>query len=260
MSEDKAELTGSGLKLIAMLTMLLDHIGAGILQIYIDDGVLSHGLGVAIEVMYFFLRLVGRLSFPIYIFLLLEGFRHTRSRRKYALRLALFAVISEIPFDMAFNLGRRELDGGRLLELGSQNVFFTLFIGLAAICMLDRLEKDSLKRDMPEGDDRKRVLLEGYIVTLGVAGLAAYLTGADYGLIGVAAIIAAYYMRDEKEKQIVVVTLILALSSLMEIAALFDIFIIKKYRGAKGSGGKWLFYLFYPMHLLVIGLIKMWFM
>ena len=106
-------LDGSALKLIAVITMLVDHVGAGLFP----------------EIIW--MRMVGRLAFPIFAFLLCEGFAHTRDIRRYAVRLGAFALISEVPFNL--------LHSYRLFDLNAQNVFFTLLIGLLTLYGIDRL-------------------------------------------------------------------------------------------------------------------------
>ena len=90
-------LSGSGLKWLAMLTMLLDHIGAVLLKPYLADP--------AAAAVYPVLRRIGRMSFPIYCFLLTEGVRHTAHPHRYAQRLLGFALLSEPAFNYA-TLGR----------------------------------------------------------------------------------------------------------------------------------------------------------
>ena len=105
-------LSGGSLKLIAIGLMFLDHVGAVVLERML----LAAGLGEAATseqvtaflaqngTLYwadFALRMAGRLAFPIFCFLLVEGFLHTRSVKRYALRLGAFAIISEVPFDLA---------------------------------------------------------------------------------------------------------------------------------------------------------------
>ena len=104
-------LDGTVLKLIACLSMFIDHLGA-----------------VCFSGMMGF-RIIGRLAFPIYCFLLVEGAVHTHDMKKYILRMGIFALISEVPFDLAFY--------HRLVYTGHQNVFFTLGLGLLAIWFLE---------------------------------------------------------------------------------------------------------------------------
>ncbi len=108
-------LSGSDLKIIAVIAMFLDHLAATVLVRCLVTGVFWDQ--AAWYEVYQVMRNIGRVAFPIYCFLLVEGFIHTSDRRKYALRLFLFALISEIPFDLAFN--------AQVLEFGYQNVFFT---------------------------------------------------------------------------------------------------------------------------------------
>lgn len=108
-------LTGYHLKLIALITMFIDHIGAAFLpQVWL-------------------LRAIGRISFPIYVFLIAEGCRYTSDRFKYALRLGLFAFISEIPYDLALYPEILEQTGWGWNFVGRTNVFYTLFFAVALI-------------------------------------------------------------------------------------------------------------------------------
>jgi len=88
MKKNKFKLTSTDLKIIAIITMLIDHIGA----VLLDTSTIE----------YFACRIIGRLSFPIFCFLIIEGFTHTKNNKKYLLRLFIFAIISEIPFDLVF--------------------------------------------------------------------------------------------------------------------------------------------------------------
>ena len=122
----RTEITGSTLKIIAMITMLIDHIGATIvLQLVQRNSDNFDAFGnvriTGMVILYYVLRGIGRLAFPI--FLLLEGFQYTHNRFLYIGRLLLFAIISEIPFDLAVNLSTNSILKGHVLEFTSQNVF-----------------------------------------------------------------------------------------------------------------------------------------
>ena len=118
-------LSGTALKRIACLSMLIDHIGAALLEngLFRQNAVWQGGIRLD-----FVMRMAGRLAFPIYCFLLVEGFVHTHDFRKYALRMLGFALLSEFPFDWAFFSG---------VYWGHQNVYFTLLLGLLAMKALD---------------------------------------------------------------------------------------------------------------------------
>lgn len=138
-------ITGSTVKIIAVVTMLIDHIGAAILTRMLivrgmytmpgDSAAIARWLAEngALYSAMLVMRMIGRLGFPIFCFLLTEGFQKTRSRKKYMFRLGLFALISEIPFDLAFS--------GQILEFRYQNVYFTLFIGMLGLTAFDCLAK-----------------------------------------------------------------------------------------------------------------------
>ena len=118
-------LSGTALKRIACLSMLVDHLGASLLENGLFRCSAIDPRLVGLDQL---LRLAGRLAFPIYCFLLVEGFLHTHDLKKYALRMLGFALISEWPFDWAFFSG---------VYWGHQNVYFTLLLGLLAMKALD---------------------------------------------------------------------------------------------------------------------------
>lgn len=114
------------LKLIACVTMLIDHIGAT-LVIPTDAAMLSGDTTVAW--VHVIMRCIGRVSFPIFCFLLAEGAHYTRDPKKYALRLLLGALLSEIPYDLAF-FGKITWD--------HQNVMLTLLLGFGTVEVMKR--------------------------------------------------------------------------------------------------------------------------
>jgi hypothetical protein len=142
----KNGLSSFALKSIAIVSMSTDH------------------AGVALFPEQLWMRAVGRLAFPIFAFLLCEGYSHTRSVRRYAVRLGVFALISEIPFDL--------MGGGNLFDPGHQNIFFTLLIGLLTIYGIDKL------RDGAGSIAKTAVTIAGVFL--------AQLIRADYGAFGVA--------------------------------------------------------------------------
>ena len=90
-------LSGSALKCIALFTMIVDHVGLHLLR---NSGIVLLHTGLGTLTLYTLMRKVGRMAFPIYCFLLVEGFLHTHDRKKYGLNLLVFALISEIPWDL----------------------------------------------------------------------------------------------------------------------------------------------------------------
>ena len=135
----KGGLTSFGLKLIAIITMFIYHCGAVFVErkmVQIRWSVpdpFSDPTYTALSTVDSIMRSIGRIAFPLFIFLLVQGFMHTRSRLRYAVRLGLFALISEVPFDMAFK--------NTYFTMSYQNVFFTLFLGFLFMCAADFIYK-----------------------------------------------------------------------------------------------------------------------
>lgn len=298
-------ISGSTVKIVAVVTMLIDHVGAVILErMLIAQGMLGLG-GMDEQAMarwmeqhgallagYYALRLVGRLGFPIFCFLLVEGFGRTRDVKKYALRLGLFALISEIPFNLAIS--------GEYFDTGHQNVFFTLLIGLLALCAFRLIENWEQKGTLAvlrmalivtgvvsavaglliclplqNGNGITALcILAVVVVTLLVYGLKkglrrvqticacltalglfmilAELLRTDYGGMGVLTISAIYLFRKHKLAAITAGCVVLTVMSVIEITSFFALIPVALYNGKRGLKMKYFFYAFYPAHLLLL--------
>lgn len=198
------------LKCIAILSMLLDHTGAVLFPMEI------------------WMRCLGRLAFPIFCFLIVEGFFHTHDIYRYMIRLGIFALLSEIPFDLAFQ--------GVFLESEHQNVFFTLLIGIGMMHLLSRSQEWPVKA-----------------VILLLAMWLAVIVRSDYHFRGILLIFVFYIFRK---------------SRLLSVAAggcwnflyqgtiqkfgILSMFPIVLYNGKRGKSMKYFFYVFYPAHLLIL--------
>lgn len=264
----KGNLTGYHLKLIALITMLIDHIAAVVIwRVYAASFAITGSMQTSdfmgdklivwvaenqeiVYSVYEIMRYIGRMAFPIYCFLLVEGFLHTRSVSKYTIRLFVFALISEIPFDLAI--------AGEWWSLEYSNVFFTLVIGLLLIWALSYIEKFYAFWKEKNWDK-----FLGNLICTALGGFGAIVLGAfaemvlktDYGFAGVIAIATLYMLRQFKEGAFVIaIVLLSALSSSTEILALLMLFPLMKYDGTRGKNIKYLFYAFYPVHLLILGL------
>ena len=233
--------SGTALKTIACITMLVDHIGAscieaGILTPGLDAGTLSQDTLSAYPLyrLDMVLRFTGRLAFPLFCFLLVEGFVHTRDAKKYVRRLFLFALISEVPFDLAFFRTSFALD--------HQNVYWTLALGVLAMAGLKHFEK-------PDGSASWKGLLC-------VAGctLAALVACTDYDGIGVLIICALYLTRGDRKRQCIVGAVLFA----WELTAPLAFVLVWFYNGQRGRctpAMQKVFYWFYPVHLSVLAVV-----
>ena len=205
-------MTGFQLKLLAMLAMTADHIGA----VFFPEIPL--------------LRWIGRLAMPVLCFFIGEGLRHTRSPRRYLLRLTGFALLSELPFDLAFYGG---------IEWGHQNVYFTLALGLLALWAIQ-------SRGM-----------EGWLLAL-TAALAAELLGCDYGMYGVLLILLLDRFHRARSEQLAAAALLnLVFFGLQtQTLSLIALPLLWLYNGKRGRDDRRLFYLYYPAHLCVLGILR----
>jgi len=240
-------LSQEGLKLIACITMLIDHIGATIVLqlVYAAE---SAGDYRQLYGIYQWMRIIGRLAFPIYAFLLAEGSFHTRNPQKYALRLFLAALIAEIPYDLG-------LHGA--LSWQHQNVMITLLLSFLALQAMKKTPSPALK----------------LLIALPFSILARYLHG-DYGSNGVWLVVLFALTRDLPHRglwQFLGIWMIFSPGHLMMLnwldgfslqiqeLAVLAVVPISLYSGSKRSRSKalqWAFYLFYPVHTALLWIIQ----
>ena len=231
-------MSGLVLKIIAILSMLTDHIG----YIFFPTDLTW--------------RYIGRIAFPLYCFLLTEGFFHTRSREKYLLRMAGFAVISEIPFDLALY--------HMPIYRDYNNVFWTLLIGLAVMYFSELV--------YCRFGNRSQGIMFCFVGMI----LAEYFH-CDYGSVGVLAIYIFYLSWESrngavrKQKWLGNILMLLSegilfwIQNPVERYAVAALFLILLYSGKRGGDKlpgklqqfiKYFFCVFYPLHLFILYLIS----
>lgn len=216
---ERKGISQEGLKVIACLTMLVDHVGAVFLPSVLWP------------------RLIGRIAFPLYCFLLAEGAFYTKNPKRYGLRLGAGMVLSELPFDLA-------LFGA--VTVSYQNVMVTLLLGYLAICAMKKGSNTLVK----------------LFIALPFA-IGAQLLRADYGGLGVMLIVMFSLVRTMPHSllwQSIGLAFICTQFGWVEWPAMLAMIPIGFYHGRKQTTGKavqWSFYLFYPVHLTVLWLIAM---
>ena len=226
--------SGSTLKWLAILLMLADHVGASLLEIFVLNGYGNSPLAGMIEHMEFWwsidriLRYIGRSAFPIFCFLLVEGAVHTHDIGKYARRLLVFALVSELPFDLALR--------NHFPWWAHQNVFCTLALGLLAI----QIFRKSAGREWRG------------VAALGAAAILAEVCNTDYGATGVLVITVMYLLRENRIAALAVSYVLLAVGGRIELYALPGFLALLLYNGKRGHQPKYFFYWFYPVHLLAL--------
>ena len=217
-------ITASGLKWGAMVTMLIDHLGIFLYR---------HGMNV---IGYYIMRGIGRLAFPIFCFLLVEGFCATRSYWKYFFRVFIFALISEVPYELMVH--------GRLYGFGS-NILFSFSLALLVLWGINKLENKGVWG---------KIL--GIVITVLAAGLATHI-GFEYAWRGIFLVAAMYILRRNYLFRNLAIAGILAIDvSLIGLCAILSIVLIEGYNGNKGKFPKWLGYAFYPAHLMILFLVS----
>ena len=214
------------LKIIALITMLFDHAGYTIFN------------------RFSFMNYIGRLSFPLFAFMITEGFTHTKNLKIYFFRLLIFAVISQIPYMLFIS---------NFSNVFSLNILFTLTLGLLAITIYDKFKNKLL----------------GFLFTI-ICAIIAHFLHFDYGWFGIAIIFIFYMFKDKKlymNLLFIISTFINYFYSYITTLRIEYLFIIlfctlslipiNLYNEKKGKNTKYFLYFFYPLHLIVLYILTL---
>lgn len=261
----RVEINSFSLKMIAIICMFIDHMTAA-------------GIFVTSNLQYTIGRGIGRIAFPLFCFLLVEGYFYSRDRMKYLARLLFLAFVSEIPFDLVFR--------GSAYNMEYQNVFFTLSLGLAAVMMLGKTDRKfmGMANDEKRNDSEKRfykflnIIIQLAILTFMTT--MAELLRTDYSANGVLLIVMIYFFEkfyplfsdsvakygEEKVKNMLAAFAVFLWiffydmkgGSVNEGFGVPVIMLIYLYNGKRGNYRlhPWFFYAFYPLHLLLIAALR----
>lgn len=221
---------GAQLKYMAFLSMLLDHVNNSMITPYLD------GKGLLLHVSNL-LSILGRVAFPLFMFFLVEGFFKTRSRKKYLINLLIFGILSEVPFDL--------FTSRELFNKNWNNIMFTLALSLATIWIVDEMKGRLAKKS-------KALWYGASVLVVAVMCAVAMFFSLDYDYH---AIIVAYLFYIFYEKPLYGAALGY-LSIIKELYSVLGFAATLTYNGERGKQYKWLNYAFYPVHLLILGLLR----
>lgn len=245
MEEKRRGIGQDFIEIMALIAMFLDHFASTYVeQCRLGEYNLSDGMLAAFAnpyakgwmIAYLVLKIIGRIAFPIYAYNIAMGAKRTRNLRKYFIRVILLAVISEVPYDLAFF--------GKTLFWDNQNVLFSFSICLLTI----EVNKFLMKKISGAGGK----LTAGLLCCLAMA--LAYFLNVDYGIFGVLFVFIIYYF-PEKTIKYLVASGLLVFYSIGELFGLSAVPLIMFCNGKRKRKLKIFFYLFYPIHLIVLFLL-----
>ena len=234
-SADKIHLSCNVLKLIACISMLIDHIGYGIIKYYIrvQSTYILPETYKTFDTAYDICHGIGRLAFPIFAFFLVEGFMRTKSVVKYALRLLIFGLISEIPFDLGLFKN--------VFYKDHQNILLTFFISLVMLAVLRYLDNNPAGLSKP-------VIILAYICTIIAFSDVAVVLNTDYSWKCTVLVALLYITRSIKPLQLISG----AAATSWEAYAPASFLLLWFYDPQIKPRFKYAFYAFYPLHLVLI--------
>ncbi|WP_195986138.1 TraX family protein [Clostridium sp. D33t1_170424_F3] len=231
-------LTGNQLKIIAVIAMTIDHLTSVLYPNYPTDWWIVT------------LHIIGRLAAPVFWFFIAEGYHHTHDRKKYAIRLFAFAIVSHFAYCFAFGIPFIPFQTS---VFNQTSVIWSLAWGLAALAIHES------KRFKPW---QKAVLI------LGITGIAFC---ADWSSIAVLAIVQIGANHGNFKKQMAMMLLWVSVYAavyavfinpvygVLQLSVVLTVLLLKLYHGEQGTwkGMKWFFYLYYPLHLTICGLLRL---
>lgn len=221
-------ITNAQMKYIAFLSMFIDHFNKVIIGPKLD------GEGIPLTISTIF-DIVGRIAFPIFAFMIVEGFMKTKSRKNYLRNLTIFALISEIPYDLFQSV--------QIINIRSQNVLFSLALGLLMLIVIEKLG---------EKIENKIGFTIISLITAIIFAVAAIAISSDYDYHAILVIYILYIFYDKRLLGRALAFLVI----IKEIYSALGFGITLLYNGKKGKQNKLLNYLFYPVHLLLFGVLR----
>ena len=222
--------SGAQLKYIAFLSMLADHVNKALIYPFLSGEGILQRISDAFDIL-------GRIAFPLFAFFLVEGFFKTGNRKKYLASLLIFGIISEIPFDMALS--------GVFFESNSNNIMFTLALMLITIWIIDTLKEKMQNMS-------KYIWYPFSFVIVGIMCIISMVTGLDYEYH---AIMIGYLFYIFYNKRVFAIFLGY-LAIFKEVWSLLGFSLILTYNGKRGKQNKLFNYCFYPVHLLILGILR----
>ncbi len=254
-------LSNNAIKIIAVVTMMIDHFAKITLTMWLINTLYPQiATNVIIQNQFDYiskfarviLPSIGRMAFPLFCFLLIEGFLYTRDKMKHLLLLTSFAFIAEIPFDISFYHVQSFSNGTFPFYYECQNVFFTLALGIVLLVILEEIEKK-----YPFKIKRISHILAS-LLALFTIGMIAELIRCDYGFMGILYIFAFYIFRNYRILSALSL-IIIGFSMYGVIPLIYFILaslVVLFYNGTRGKLNlKYFFYVVYPVHLLIFFLI-----
>ena len=250
--KDGRILSSFSLKIIALIAMTIDHIAIVLLK--------NDSYDLAEFDGYEIMRSIGRIAFPLYCFLLIEGVHYSKNKRSYLFRMLVFGAISQMPYSFAVH--------GEFFQLVELNIYFTLALGLLMCLCIDYL---LLKYQSTQ--EQKKIYVFAIFVVFACCAQLADEIRMQYGKLGIVYILLFYFCyypvkNDECDILLLVYRLILFLllgfatykydDWPLQIYAIAAVGVILLYNGDKGrKTWKYFFYAYYPLHFLILGLLKM---
>ena len=231
------KLNSNHLKMIAIIAMTIDHFAD-----LIYPGFPANPVAI-------FLHIVGRLTAPIMWFFICEGYHYTRDRKKYALRLFIFAIVSHFAYCFAFGINFIPFRTG---IFNQTSVMYPLFVAVLVLWLQDA---EGVKKWL------KHIIIFVLIWSA---------FPADWSCVAVLAILGMYKNRGNLKKQMLIMmmwTIVYATVSFFFVNKVYGIIqpfvilvypLLKQYNGERGKAKwtKWLFYIYYPAHLVVLGILR----
>ncbi len=236
----KIQFNANYLKLIAIIAMTIDHAADLIFP------------GFPAQPVAFGLHFIGRLTAPIMWFFVCEGYYYTRNVKKYMMRMFIFAVISYFAYCFAFGISMIPFKDS---IFNQTSVIYPLFVAIVVLWIQDT--------ELPLNKWLKKIIIFVLIWTA---------FPADWSCLAVLAILDMYKKRGNLKKQMMAMIPYVAIYGIVSFFFVSKIYalvlfgvilvypVLKLYNGEKGKAGwmKWFFYIYYPAHLIIVGIIRLW--